>query len=469
MTFRNPVRFILLIAACVLAAGCSHKSSLEPWIPSTDPVVFKDTFGDHLTWQAFGDSKLDALSLDTVEKYEGTTSLKFVVPASGSYAGGAITVVGINRQRNLSGYNAISFWARASRAVQLDVAGFGNDNTGTSRYTAQREWIPASAGNAAITGIALTTDWTQFWIPIPNAARLTAEGGMFFVSEGPKPGSAFSFWIDDIEFVRLGTISNKVPALTTTTLNGIAGTALGLDKLTKTVFTMTGLPVTVTHSPAYFDYITSDATVAVPVPGGVQVVAGGTASITAKMLGIAATGTVTVNATLPPPTAAPTPTLPGSSVISMFSDAYPNWPVETWSANWAQKGGVPRVDDISVAGNPTKRYMNLNNQTWAGIVFAAHPIDATAMTAFHMDVWAPVGATFLVKLVEFTASGTLSSQSQLTFNAASTPPFTSGAWMPLEIPLANFAELTSRSHLSQLVILSPDASIVYVDNVYFHK
>jgi hypothetical protein len=442
------------MAACVLAAGCSHKSSLEPWVLGTDPVVFKDTFGTNLTWQAFGGSKLDALSLDTVEKYEGTTSLKFVVPASGSYAGGAITVTGISRRRNLSGYNAISFWAKASRAVALDVAGLGNDNTGTSRYTAQRA------------GIALTTDWQQFWIPIPNSARLAAEGGMFFVSEGPKNGTAFSFWIDDIEFVNLATISNKVPALTTTTLNGIAGTALGLDGLTKTVFTVTGLPVTVTHSPAYFDYITSDSSIAVPVPGGVQVVGGGTASITAKLNGIAATGTITLNATLPPLAAAPTPTLPSSSVISMFSDAYPNVTVDTWSANWNQAGGVPRVDDISIAGNTTKRYMNLS---YAGIDFSAHPIDATAMTAFHMDVWAPVGATFLVKLVEYTAAGALSSQSELTFNATSTPAFSSGAWMPLEIPLADFASLTSRSHLSQIVISSPDVKIVYLDNVYFHQ
>ena len=75
MTLRNPVRFVLLMAACALAAGCSHKSSLEPWVLSSDPVVFNDTFGDHLTWQAFGGSKLDALSLDTTEKHSGTTSL----------------------------------------------------------------------------------------------------------------------------------------------------------------------------------------------------------------------------------------------------------------------------------------------------------------------------------------------------------------------------------------------------------
>ena len=459
MTLRNLVRFVLLMAACTLAAGCSHKSSLsslQPWVLSSDPIVFKDTFGDHLTWQAFGGSKLDALSLDTVEKYEGTTSLKFAVPASGSYAGGAITVTGINRQRNLTGYNAISFWARASRSVALDVAGFGNDNTGTSKYTAQRS------------AMALTNEWAQFIIPIPNAARLAAEGGMFFVSEGTKAGGAFSFWVDDIEFVSSSAIASKVPTLTSQTLNGIAGSALSLEGATRTVFNVAGSqPVTVTHSAGYFDFVTSDSTVAVPIPGGVQVVGGGTASITAKLNGITATGTVTLNATLPPITAPAAPTLPASSVISLFGSAYAPVPVDTWSASWDQADSATvRLSD----GHLVKRYTKL---VYAGIEFTTHPIDATAMTTLHLDVWAPSGSIFKVKLVDFGAdgvfSGTDNSEKELTFNAASTPAFSSGAWMPLEIPLADFNTLAARAHLAQLILSSSDATIVYVDNVYFHQ
>jgi hypothetical protein len=449
------------MAACVLAAGCSHKSSLsslEPWVRSSDPLVFKDTFGDHLTWQAFGGSKLDALSLDTNawEVYEGTTSLKFLVPASGSYAGGAITTVGINRQRDLSGYNAISFWARASRGVALDVAGFGNDNTGTSKYGAQR---------AAMT---LTTDWAQFIIPIPNAARLTAEGGMFFVSEGTKAGGAFSFWIDDIEFVNTGAIQSKVPALTPQTLNGIAGYPLSLEGATKTVFNMAGTqPVTVTHSAAYFDFVTSDSTVAVPIEGGVRVVGSGTASITAKLNGITATGAVTLHATMPPIAEPPAPTLPASSVISLFGSTYPAVPVDTWSASWdlADSATVHLSD-----GHLVKRYTKL---VYAGIEFTSHPIDASAMTTLHLDVWAPTGTMFEVKLVDFGADGVFGgaddSEKKLTFNSTTTPPFSSGAWVPLEIPLAAFNTLSARAHLAQLILSSSDATIVYVDNIYFHQ
>jgi hypothetical protein len=94
------------------------------------------------------------------------------------------------------------------------------------------------------------------------------------------------------------------------------------------------------------------------------------------------------------------------------------------------------------------------------------------MTAFHTDVWAPSGTTFKVKLVDFGADGAFGggddSQPELTFNAGSTPPFSSGDWVPLEIPLTDFTGLLARAHLAQLII-SGDTRTVYVDNVYFHK
>lgn len=293
---------------------------------------------------------------------------------------------------------------------------------------------------------------------------------MFFVSAGPKVGGAFTFWLDDIEFVNLATISNPRPLLTTQTVDAIAGSPLGLDGATRTVLAVSGVDQAVTHSPRYFDYFSSDPAVATAADGGVQVIGGGTATVTAQLAGVHATGTITLHATLPPATAAPTPTLPASSVISLFSDPYPGVPVDTWSANWNQPGGGIRFADVVIAGNATKRYMNLS---YAGIEFKSPPVNATTMTAFHLDAWAPAGTTFKVKLVDFGADGVFGggddSESELTYNAASTPAFTSGAWAALEIPLASFTTLAARAHLAQLVISSPDVKIVYVDNIYFHQ
>jgi hypothetical protein len=140
-------------------------------------------------------------------------------------------------------------------------------------------------------------------------------------------------------------------------------------------------------------------------------------------------------------------------------------PVDTWSATWDNAD----VSDVSIAGNATKVYTNL---VFAGVEFTSHEIDATAMAAFHVDVWAPSGTNFKVKLVDFGADGAYGggddTQSELTFDASSTPAFATGTWIGLDIPLASFTALASRSHLAQL-IFSGDTRTVFVDNVYFHE
>ncbi len=452
----HPVRAALVVALVALAAaGCSRKTPTEPWPPLTDPRVFDESFAPKVGFQAFGGSKLDALDIDSTTAHTGRVSLKVTVPnpndPTGGYAGGAFVAA---LSHELSGYNALSFWVKASRATNLDVAGLGNDNTGTSKFDAARKTIP------------MTTSWTQVLVPIPDPSKLTDEKGMFYFAEGPQAGSGLTLWLDDITFVNTAQVTNPRPALTTQTASAIVGGSLNLAGLTKTVYTITGFDQTVTHMPGYFSFTSSNYAVATPAGSLVQVLSAGTAAITAKLGAIAATGTLTVNATAPPATPAPTPTVPAAQVISIFSNAYTNIPVDTWSATWDQAD----VSDLTIAGNATKLYTNLN---YAGIEFTSHVIDATSMSAFHVDVWATAGTLFRVKLVDFGANGTFGggddTESELTFNAASTPPFSSGGWVPLDIPLANFTTLLHRAHVAQVVLSSTDAKTVFVDNLYFHQ
>ena len=228
---------------------------------------------------------------------------------------------------------------------------------------------------------------------------------------------------------------------------------------------MDGTDQTVDHSPGYFTFSSSNDTVATVVDERIRAVGTGTANITGRLGTVAAGGAITVIVTAAPTMPAPTPTLPAGDVISLFSDAYTDVPVDTWSASWDQAD----VSDFSISGNPVKAYTNL---TYAGIEFTSNPIDATAMTHIHLDVWMPQGTLFKVKLVDFGADGVYSGgddqQQELTFNAGSTPPLSIGVWSGLDIPLAAYTALTSRAHLAQL-ILSSDSKTVYVDNVYFHR
>jgi hypothetical protein len=174
---------------------------------------------------------------------------------------------------------------------------------------------------------------------------------------------------------------------------------------------------------------------------------------------------VTLSGYVPPTVPAPTPTLPAADVIALLSDAYPTVTVDTWNPHW--QWSTTQNENYVIAGNSTLMYTTLN---FVGIEFKSSTIDATAMTHLHLDVYAPVGSVFKVKLVAFNANnGYLTGQAERTFDAASTPAFAAGAWTSLDIPLADFSLTVPVNHLAQLVLSTTDAPLVLVDNIYFHR
>ncbi len=452
MTLRTSVRLAALAALMGLAAtGCSRKAGpLQPWPLNTDPIVFQDVFTGAVEFQAFGNSKLDALNTDTFEQYEGSGCLKVTVPnPGGGYAGGAFVA---GQERDLSGYDALTFYAKANRVVTLGEAGLGIDNRNTPQFEAKWRGIP------------LTTTWKKYVIPLPIPEKLTEEDGLFYFSGEHSGGAGYTMWFDDVKFEKLGTISNPRPAMTTQTVNTVVGATLPITGA-KVTFSVAGTDQVVDHSPAYFTFASSDAAVATVTGRLIRVLGAGTATITARFGALDVAGTVTVIGTAPPAGPAPTPVVPAGDVISLFSNAYPNVPADTWSATWDQAD----VADGTIAGNDVKLYTNV---VFAGIEFITQQIDASAMTHFHMDIWVPTGALFKVKLVDFGANGTFGGgddrSHELSFDALSNPPLATGAWIGLEIPLADFTGLTTRAHLAQLII-SGDTRIVYADNIYFHR
>jgi len=452
-----PAAFLVLAALLVLSTliGCSERDlSTLPQAPANDdPVVFDDAFGDGVDYQAFAGSKFDAVALDTDQVHVGTASLRVTVPGpgatDGTYAGGAFTCA---NYRDLSSYDALVFYARSSVNSILDVAGFGNDNTGASLHDAQRSAIP------------LTTAWTLVVVPVPDPSRLNLERGLFFFAEGHENNVGFTLWFDEIRFVRMGTITDPRPVMASRSIDTFLGATVTAED-TRVTFAVNGEDVEVEHSPRYFDYFSSDESVVRTSGGLITAVGGGTARVTAKLDTVDVSGTITLNVLAPPDVPAPTPTLPAGDVIALFSDAYVNVPVDTWRAEWSVCGPV---EDLAIGGNDTKAYTGL---VYAGIEFVTQLIDATGMTHVRLDVWAPVGSVFRVKLVDFGEDGVYDlpvDQAELAFHAGSTPAFVAGQWSVLDIPLDDFT-LTSRAHLAQIVISSTDARTVFLDNVLFHR
>jgi hypothetical protein len=367
---------------------------------------------------------------------------------SGAFSGGAVTTFLV---RDFSGYEAITFYATASKPVTLDVAGFGNDNTGTSKYTAQ--W----------SGIPLGTGWEKYVIPIPLPAKLNLERGLFFFAEGEEGGEAHDVWFDEIKFEKVGTIANPRPVMRTKIVNSFVGATIEAEN-TQTTFSVAGADQTVEHMPAYFTYLSSNEDVLKVVGDEIRVVGVGSATITAKLDTIPVVGQIAVNASAPPPEPAPIPTVPPENVISLFSNVYSNVPVDTWLTDWSQAS----LTDFQIAGDDVKAYTDMG---FAGIEFSSNTIDATSMTHFHVDVFVPNGTTFKVKLVDFGPDdmfgGGDDTEQELTFNPGTTPALLPGRWSDLDIPLSAFTNMPSKANLAQLVFSG--ASTAYVDNIYFRK
>ena len=446
---------MLGLAAVALTAACERDTSLlEPAPFPNAGTVFEDSFAAGVDFQAFSGSKTDALTSDATVKRNGAASLKVTVPApgnaSGGYAGGAfVASVG----RDLTGYNALTFWVRASINAKLDVAGLGNDNTGTSRFSAERREIEVSP------------TWTKVVLPIPLASKLSAEKGMFFFAEGPENGAGYELWLDDIKFEQVTDLAAAAPSIPTRSLTQEVGNTVGITGTTVGYGTGSS-GITMSASPAYFTFLSSNPAVAtVNDAGTITAVSVGSANITARLGETAASGVVTLRTATAPTAAAPTPTRAAADVISLFSNAYTNVPVDTWSASFDQAD----VADVNIAGNATKKYTNM---VFSAAEFISTKVNAAAMTHLHMDVYVYDAASFKIKLVDFGANNAFDggddTEHELSLTPTSSPAIVANAWNSFDIPLSEFAGLRERAHLAQLILVASSPT-VYLDNIYFYK
>jgi hypothetical protein len=466
MTSRSSLRLVVAVTAIAVGvSGCERDTDplgLAPFPP--DAAVFLDEFAPGVTYQAFSGSKVDALDVDKNEYYKGTASLKLTIPnpvdPSGGFAGGAF----VNRYpRDLSGFNALTFWARSSTGATFNLGGIGNDNSGTSRFVATWNNIPIS------------TTWTKYMIPIPDPAKLAEERGLFHFAEGTDFEVGYDVWIDELQYENVGTIAFEQPSIATQNVNTNVGSNLTVTG-TQVTYDVAGRIQTINASPAYFTFSSSDESVAVVDESGtVRVVGEGTAVITATLGSVDADGAVTINASAPPEVTAPTPDRPAANVISLFSDAYTSVPVDTWSAGFDNAD----VADIQISGDNVKQYSNLG---FAGIEFVSQQIDASGMSSIHFDLWTEDIGAFRFKLVDFgpdgafgggddseheiTLTGGGASASGVSGPSAAVPPIVTGAWNSVDIPLSDFVGLTNRQNLAQIII-SGSSPTVYLDNIYF--
>ena len=486
MATRSKSLQAVVAVLTVLTAGCLQSPS------PTSSEVFVGRYADNMSFQPFRNTSAANVSADATVCYPDTTSfcpdggasVRVTVPGPGdpanAFAGGAF-VAGI--PRNLSGFDAVTFWAKASRPAPW-IVGLGSDNSGTSLY--QAEW------NAT-----LGTTWTQYTLPIPLPVKLNSERGLLYFAAGAvgSPAVGFTFWLAGIQYVTLGaTLGNPTPAVPAACVDKAVGDAMfpfpstGSDKIPVT-FAVNTANQFIQASRRYFTFSTSDPAVAsVDVDGKVSVQGAGTAVVTARLGGIDAAGPLTVNVngrdTCPPPVVpteiAPAPTVPRARVISLFnsSGTYSDVPITQWQTVWSVCCSDYVQTPITTPAGQTASVKKYGLRSFAGIGFGpdgsdVNQIDASRMTHFHVDVWTPNGFVFKVRLVNDPgqAPAHFQSESTVQVDAGSTPPLETGRWVGLEIPMTDFINLGGTSKLGQMLFLVPDgtSSTFYVDNIYFHN
>ena len=394
--------------------------------------IYGEAYGAGITFEAFGGST-NNITEDATVAHTGSKSLKIVMPATG-YTGGAMKAA---TPQNLSTYNAVTFWVKASVTETFDKAGLSNNAT-TAVF--QTEYL----------NIAVTTAWQKVTIPIPNPAKLTAEDGLFHFAEGG--GTVYTLWFDDIQYETV-TLGATTAAMATETISKSIGDAFSPNGATCSIG---GISLSITK--ACFNYTSSNTGVATMnnATGVGTAVAGGTTNITATMGATAVSGTLTVNVTAAPsgPTvAAATPTKAAADVLSVFSDAYTNIAATDFYPNWGQ---TTVVTDVMIAGNNTKRYANINYQ---GIQFAS-AVNASAMQFLHIDYWSSTVNSFDVFLIN-TSPATV--EQKFTFT-----PTLSG-WNSIDIPLSSYSAI-ALNNIGQFKLEGrPSGGTVYLDNIYFYK
>jgi hypothetical protein len=423
------------IALCI---ALFMSTSLSAQLP-----IFTDAYATGVAFGAFGGSVND-VTIDNTVNQSGTSSIKIVVPATvGSYTGGAFVAT---TAQNLSTYNAVTFWIKASTAKTLDKVGLGNSTT-------------ANVYQTELLAIPVTTTWTKVILPIPVAAKLSAEQGLFHFAEGSDEG-AYTIWIDNIQYENLAAtiIGTPTAAIATETISKGVGDAFEASGLTCT-FPVNAASVKLTPNKAYFTFTSGTPAIATVDALGVgKAVSVGTSAITAKLGAVTATGTLTVNVTAvtAPTTAAPTPARLAANVISLFSkQPYTNLAGTDWFPNWGQS---TVVSDVIIAGDTTKKYANFNYQ---GVQFA-NPVNVTTMTHLHVDLWTPNMTSFKVFLIN-TPPLTQAEQ------AVTLTPTLSG-WNSFDIPLSSYTTIV-KTGIGQLKLESVPfgGATAYLDNIYFYK
>ena len=484
-TLKNKIIKTVFPAALLLITmtSCERELSddLEPaTFPNTAeiftdaPVGLTDQF--FRSFDPIEGANVNGFGVDNITVYEGSASIRIDVPASNDPDGGFIGGVFEDRGdgRNLTGYDALTFWAKGTTSGSV-LVGFGTDF----------DRLESDPSYDVLTGIQLSTGWKKYIIPMPDPSKLVQEKGMFLFSaggfdplgDGPNGNEiAWTFWIDELKFEKLGTTRLLYPYM-------LNGQDVEVDNFTGSTQTISGLgaafnlpngqDIFLTASSDYFDFTSSDPSVATVMNGEVSIIGAGTTTITGNIASNQANGSLTINST-GSFVSAPDPTLAQTDVVSIYSDTYTG----VTGFNPGVFAG-PNTTNISIQTFNGNSHLNFESIDFLGMGWDG-TVNVTGETMFHADVQlvsAP-GSSVIIELLDFGpddidngfgdgSAGGRNISNQLV----------QGQWISIDIPLnGGFSSSTggggsgnpNLSNIGNIILVSTNGASFLVDNIYFY-
>lgn len=467
-TISKRIKLISLVSAmAVVHSGCERELSDNAVLPSFPATadVFTDNFiglGSNFYFP-FADAKPDVFSVDMKEGYKSNASIRIDVPnntdPTGTYAGAIFRIDGVGR--NLTGFDALTFYVKASTGTKLGDVGYGIDYLG-DKY------------KVSVQNVNVGTGWSKVIIPIPDPSKLKNERGVFWFAAGTQGtnGSGYTLWFDDIKFEKLGTVGKPTSTILdgqTSNVKSFIGSSITITGLSNIYNLVTGQDVKVVSTSAYYDFKSSNPSVAsVNDKGVVTVLETGTAEITATLNGVPAKGKLVIESkgNLP---AAPTPTQLQANVKSIFSDTYVNATESNFTPGF---GGSTTVTEVLTTSAGKVLQYSTNNYT--GIMFVESPVDASTLGFLHIDAYVENAASSIgIQIRDIGADRTINTDVN-TGNPigddkdlrTTLSGFQSGVWKSFDIPL-NGAILNQKNNLGAIIVTGGPSFIL--DNIYFYK
>jgi hypothetical protein len=464
---KNIRLIILLFAFVILQWGCKRELSDEAVLPtfSNTAEIFTDNFiglGSNFYFP-FADAKPDVFSVDIKEGYNSSASVRIDVPnntdPTGTYAGAIFRVDGAGR--NLTGFDALTFYVKASTGTKLGDVGYGIDYLG-DKY------------QVTIQNINVGTNWSKVIIPIPDPSKLVNERGVFWFAAGTQGtnGLGYTLWFDEIKFEKLGTVGKPTSSMLngqTSSVKAFIGSTISITGLTHVYNLVNGQDVSVISTAAYYNFTSSNPAVAtVNEKGVVTALAIGTADITASVNGVAARGKLTIECK-GDLVGSPIPTKPQADVKSLFSDVYTNATESNFTPGF---GGSTTITEI--LNTSTGKVAQYSNNNYTGIMFTENRVDASTMGFLHIDAYVENAATTIgIQIRDIGANKTIETDvntgnpmgddKDLRTNLSG---FQAGVWKSFDIPLTG-AIASQKNNLGAIIITGGPNFIL--DNIYFYK